>query len=380
MHQLHNRGDPMKIFKMLVMIIISIMIFSALTIPAAEALNGEREFKLVHINLKQGYGLSPETEHNSDTEAQTQTVQADYQDGLIGRTDRQWVDVGTWTSSGIDSAFTLDSGQYKFNMWFQVADTDYQADPDWEFTLRHNEENLASVQILNTAESNTEPIEVWATTNIGSPVDAASGDTFEIFIRYRAWEDCTIYYDNVTYDAGGVGSMDSVVILSADKSSAKFHDAWGINWDAEGKYYCELNYGGTVNIGSGDTEISEGGDVEGDNGTTYSTTKIKFNNIDEGDGDVVQITINYGHNESSEGWTANAGSTGGGGGGDGDDDSSDDELSVATIGAVGGVVVVLAAVKAYLFVFKKRGEESEDDEEEYEEYEDEEYEDEDEEE
>ena len=162
--------------------------------------------------------------------------------------------------------------------------------------------------------------------------------------------------------------MDSVIVLQADTSSAKFHDAWGINWESQGKYFCQLNYGGEVNVGNFETVISEGGTVETENGTAYPTTKIKFNNIIKGNGSEVMITINYGHNESSEGWTVEAGSNGGNGGGNGNDDG-DDDFPVEMVG--GGIIVfVLVIVLAYLFVFKKRGAEKEGDEE-YEEYEDE---------
>ena len=359
--------NSMNSFKLIVMMIISMLMLSALTIQTGEGQTGEREFRQTHINLKAGDGLSPETEHDNETEAQRELVIAQYDDFGVGRTNRQWVDVGTWMSDGIENALTLDSGQYRFNMWFQVVDSTYTADPDWEFTLRRNGVDVTSVQVLNTAESNTQPIEIWANSNVGSPEEAEAGDTFEIYIRYRAWEDCYIYYDNVTYDSGGVGSMDSVIILQADTSSAKFHDAWGINWESQGKYFCQLNYGGEVNVGNFETVISEGGTVETENGTAYPTTKIKFNNIIKGNGSDVMITINYGDVNASEGWTVEAGSNGGGNGGNGNDD--DDDFPVEMVG--GGVIVfVLVIVLVYLFVFKKRGAEEEGDEE-YEEYEDE---------
>ena len=195
----------MNSFKLMIMLIISMLMLSALTVQTGEAQIGEREFRQTHINLKAADGLSPETEHDNETEAQRELVLAQYDDFGVGRTNRQWVDVGTWISDGIENALTLDSGQYRFNMWFQVVDSTYTADPDWEFTLRRNGVDVTSIQVLNTAESTTEPIEIWATANVGSPEEAQTDDTFEIFIRYRAWEDCYIYYDNVTYDSGGGG-------------------------------------------------------------------------------------------------------------------------------------------------------------------------------
>lgn len=368
--------NSMNSLKILVMMIISIMILSALTIPAGEAQGGEREFKQVHINLKADDKLGPEFEHDNETEPQKKRVHAKYDQYPGTRANREWVDVGTWISEGLDGSMTLDSGQFTFNIWFQVMQSDYNANADWEFHLYHNDGEIASASVTNSDESKDHPVEVRASGNIGSPVDAQVGDTFKIYIRYQAWEDCDVYYDTMEYDSGGVGSMDSIHILEAKGSvEARFFDAFGINWDTQGKYFCNVNTGDSVVVGDANTEIRDGGAVEGANGTTYQTTKINFKDIDVQKGTNVVVMISYGLSDSSEGWTITY-TAGSEGSSNGDDD---DDLPIAAIGGVSAVVVVLGGVLAYLFIFKKRGEEYEDDEE-YEEYEeDEEYEDEEEE-
>ena len=155
--------------KITILLIISILMLSAVVVPVGESANGEREFRLVHINLKAEDGLSPEFEHENDTEPQTKRVRAQYDEYPGTRTNREWVDAGTWTSDGVAGAMTIDSGTFTFNLWFQVVASDYSAEPDWEFKFFHNGVEICTVTVTNAEESSDHPVEVRANANIGTP-------------------------------------------------------------------------------------------------------------------------------------------------------------------------------------------------------------------
>jgi len=338
--------------KILVTVIVLLsLLLSAITIPGADG-QVIREFKQVHINLKAEDLFSPEYEHRGDTEPQTLRINADYDQYPLSRTNRRWVDVGTWTSDTLDGDMTV-QGTVVFNVWFQEIDEGYDNQPSWQFDLLLNDESIAHVETGTTASNPNQPIEVTAQAQLNEPsFTAISGDTFGMNIQYMGYEDSDLYFDNMDYDSGAAVEMDSIIIFNADKSSAKFYDAWGLNWELDGKFFCSIDYGGVVNMGDNDTVVEDGGNMDGDNGTTYRTNRIKFDNIEKGTGSVVTVTINYGPNETSEGWSMEAGSGGGGNGG-GNGDNGDDDFPIAIVGGV-AVVGALGAVGAFLFIQKRK--------------------------
>ena len=103
-----------------------ILVFSALAIAAmfifTSNVNAETEYENPDLQLKfnwkeEGDGLSPQTKLPGDPEAQ-KTVMAQYSNnfGLV-RSDRQPVNVGTWTSEAVefDVALSINS----FDIWWQ---------------------------------------------------------------------------------------------------------------------------------------------------------------------------------------------------------------------------------------------------------------------
>ncbi len=354
--------NPSKIF---VTIIMLSLVLTVIAVPEGNGQDVIREAKNVHINMKADSVFSPEYESGNDTEPQKKRVFADYDDYGAVLMNQRYVDVGTWTSDGMEGDMTV-SGNILFNIWFiEVSNNGGSAnDPDWIFELQYNGDAVAQVEIMDTASSDTQVIEITAQTNLAEPLSVGPGDTLGVYIQYKGWEDIDVYYDNIDYDSGALISMDSLVIFNADKSSVRFYDAWGLNWDINGKYFCFIDYGGTINMGDLDTVVEDGGSVEGDNGTSFQTVRINFNNIDKGTGGDVSVTVNYGPNGTSEGWYMDAGS--GGGGDDGNGDGGDD-ISTSTIAGAGAFVIVLIGVLAYLFVFKNKAKGEEEEDEEYEE-------------
>ncbi len=362
----------MKLIKVFAVLIIAAFILSAIPTPT-EGQGGKREFKSTHLNLKADDKLSPETEHANDTEAQKKRVKAKYDNYGVAKANRQWVDVGTWTSDGVAGDFTI-KGTVVFNIWFEEVDDGTDNSPDWQFDLKQNDQSVAHVEKDGTDSQPNKVIEVTASVALSDDVQVKAGDKLSVYIQYRGWEDCDVYYDNITYDSGVKADMDSLSILEAGSDKgvyAKFFDAFGTNWDKNGKFFCSVSFSGSTIYGSEQTEVSDGGDVQGDNGTTYKTTMIKFNDAKPSKGTSVTVTISYfpAENGSAMGWSytftatdsGSSGSSGGIGGLGGSSSSSTSLIAVVV------VVIALGGVGAFLYKKRQSTEEFEGDEGEYEE-------------
>jgi hypothetical protein len=348
----------MNLNKIIALFTILALAFTVVSIPSAAGEGVTREFKDVHVNMKANEVFNPEFVHDNETEAQSKRVMADYDDYGAVRANRRFVDVGTWTSGSLSGAMTI-QGSVTFNIWFKDAAGNGGSDSDWIFDLEYNGAQAVHAEQSYSASSTTEAKEVTVSASVSEPINAASGDTFGISIQYSGWEDIDVYFDTIELDSGAMISTDSLVITSAGTSSAKFFDAWGLNWDQNGKYFCSLNYGGVVNQGNDETTIEDGGPAQVGNDTEEQVSYIKFKNIEKGTGTTVFVSISYGPNGTSEAWTLVAG--GGGGGNPVDDEKEDDDTPVAMIGG-GVIVVILIGVLVYLFVFKKGADEDEDEE------------------
>ena len=361
----------MKANQIVVILLLASLSLTALTMPVGEAQEDTREFRFVHLNLKDSDKLSPETNHKNNTEAITKYVPAEYSESPLfpGARTPEWTDAGKWNSDAIKAPMTL-RGTVKFNLWYTIRDEGFNGEPDWIFELQKNGDAIATTDIVTSAKSTDEPVEVRASALLSSTIEAVASDTFTVYIQYRNAEDCDLYYDNLTYFSGAAVEMDPVIIFEANgKVSAQFHDAWGLDWNKNEKYFCTVDVAGKLTPGGDDTVVADDADVSGDN-STYSTIRITFANIDAKNGDTITVTIAYGpnNNGTSEGWSYSFTK---GGEGDTGDNGDDDEFPIAMVGA-GGIGIALIVVLGYLFVYRKRGEEEEEYEEEYEEYEDEE--------
>ena len=357
--------------KILVMVVMTSLFLTALAIPSE--VSGEdisRELKNTHINLKAEDKVSPETEHKLETEGQSKHIMADYDDYNAVKTSKRWVDVGTWTSDGLSGDMRM-QGTAAFNLWVRQTDAG-DNDADFRFELKYNSDRAAYIEITGMSTTEGQAVEITASASISENIEAVSGETFTIYIQYRGWNDIDVLYDNMTYDSGMKADMDSVFIYEPSKDSTKFYDAWDTSWQNNGRHFCSITVNGKTYMGDDNTEILEGGEVEGGNGTTYEMFQINFNGIKINSGDSVKITITYAPNETAEGWQVSltAGGSGDVGGGSSDDDD-DDDFPIEMAGA-GGVVIILLGVGGYIYMQKKNAAEDFYDEEDEEYYEDEE--------
>jgi hypothetical protein len=190
--------------------------------------NPELELK---FNLKEeNDGLSPQNKLPGEVEA-TKTVMAQYDDYIGFKTNREPVDVGTWTSEPVE--FDLSISIKSFDIWWEVmGDGDYDPDCEWTITILHNEEYLS--EDTSSCQHDGEELEKGS-HNLDTSINLAAGDAIGINLVYEGWEDIKIYYDNITYDTGLDIAGGHVFFFGGEWAGSEvnieFAEAWPVNWN-----------------------------------------------------------------------------------------------------------------------------------------------------
>ncbi|MDG1544847.1 MAG: hypothetical protein P8R32_01165 [Candidatus Poseidoniia archaeon] len=215
-----------------------ILVFTALAIAAMFILtsnvSAEPEYENPDLQLKfnwkeEGDLLSPQTKLPSDPEAQ-KSVQAQYTNtaGLF-KSDRQPVNVGTWTSEAVE--FDVSLSINSFDIWWQ----DQENGDDscvWTISIEVNSAEVSNDE-SDCQDDGTELTK--RTHNLATSVNLVAGDTLGINLVYEGWNDIKIYYDNSTYDTGlnivGKHNFFFAPVWSGSTVKVEFAEAWPVNWD-----------------------------------------------------------------------------------------------------------------------------------------------------
>jgi len=214
-----------------------ILVFSALAIAAmfifTSNVNAETEYENPDLQLKfnwkeEGDGLSPQTKLPDDPEAQ-KTVMADYSTVGIFRTDRQPVNVGTWTSEAVE--FDVSLSINSFDIWWQTQENGDDTCV-WTISIEVNGAEV-SEDDSDCQDDGTELTK--RTHNLATNVDLLAGDTLGINLVYEGWDDIKIHYDNATYDTGlnivGKHNFFFAPTWVGSTVTIEFAEAWPVNWD-----------------------------------------------------------------------------------------------------------------------------------------------------
>ena len=215
-----------------------ILVFSVLAIAAIFLLsfsasadepvyeNPELELK---FNLKEeNDGLSPQNKLPGEVEA-TKTVMAQYDDYVGFRTNREPVDVGTWTSDPVE--FDLSISIKSFDIWWE--DTEGSDDScEWTITIKVNDQDISE----DTSGCKHDGGEIAkATHELATSADLVAGDTLGIKLVYEGWDDIKIYYDNITYDTGLNIAGGHILFFGGEwvgsEVNIEFAEAWPVNWN-----------------------------------------------------------------------------------------------------------------------------------------------------
>ena len=237
--------------------------FAAIFLLSFSAAAEEPEYENPDLQLKfnfkgEGDMLSPQTKLPGEVET-TKTVTAQY-DNFVGfRSNREPVNVGTWTSEPVE--FDLSISIKSFDIWWE--DTEGSDDScEWTITIEVNDQDIS--EDTSGCQHDGDGI-AKATHGLATSVDLVAGDTLGINLVYEGWDDIKIYYDNVTYDTGLNIAGGHVLFFGGawigSEVNIEFAEAWPVNWDTnlDGGFVMVMGADGYMadNSKAGVTEGSE---------------------------------------------------------------------------------------------------------------------------
>jgi len=278
-----------------------ILVCSALAIAAMFLLSfsasaEEPDYQNPDLQLKfnwkeEGDGLSPQTKLPTDPEA-TKTVQAQYTSYLGIRTDRQPVNVGTWTSEAVE--FDISMSINSLDIWWE--DTEGADDSCvWTIKIKVNDQDVSEDE--SDCQHDGDGV-AKATHNLATNVDLVAGDTIGINLVYEGWDDIKIYYDNSTYDTGlnimGKHNFFFAPTWSGSTVTIEFAEAWPVNWDTnlDGGYIMLMGTDMYMADNS-NANVEEGNEytIQMANGSAEVTSVIiKWNEVS---GDGIKLMMDY---------------------------------------------------------------------------------------
>jgi hypothetical protein len=256
--------------------------FAAIFLLSFSAAAEEPEYENPDLQLKfnlknEGDMLSPQTKLPGEAES-TKTVMAQYDDYVGFRTNREPVNVGTWTSDPVE--FGLSLSIKSFDIWWE--DTEGTDDTcEWTITIELNGDDVS--EDVSGCQHDGGGI-AKATHDLTTDIELNTGDTLGINLVYEGWDDIKIYYDNVTYDTGLNVVGGHVFFFGSawigSEVNVEFAEAWPVNWNTN------LD-GGFVMIMGADGYMADNSKAEVSEGTEYTIT------LPNGSADVTSTIITW---------------------------------------------------------------------------------------
>jgi len=277
---------------------------AAIFLLSFSATADEPEYEDPEIQLKfnlkeENDALSPQNKLPGETEA-TKQVQAQYDNYGIFRTNRQVVNVGTWTSDPVE--FDVPISINSFDIWWE----DLEGGDDsceWTITIKVNDqdvsEDISGCQ-HDGVDDDGNPLPQKGTHTLSTTVDLVTGDTLGIDLAYEGWDDIKIYFDNITYDTGlniiGKHVIFFDNIWSGTTVNLEFAEAWPTNWDTnlEGNFIMIMGDDGYMADNSKANIKDEGNEYsfQGNNSTTINVVSTIIEWI-EVNGEGIKIMMDY---------------------------------------------------------------------------------------
>ena len=323
--------------------------------PEASAADPIADGGPFHVNLKAEDKLSSDTKGDANATGESQYVQGSYDDMIgLGRSNKDWADVGTWTSTARETSFTM-GGSISFNMWLNLRDEGFDAEAAFRFTLSVDGTQVCQVEGQPSADPGDNSIYEYRASGTCQEVEVPEGAEISLYIEYNAWEDCDIHFDSATYDSGYMVTSNFCKVYSfqvgTKETTVEVFDAWGADWEAVANHFVLDADGSSVDF----QVSSKNGKNQDFNGSKLLTTMVilDYSGTPLSKGQSVDIYVQYTPaNKEEAGYKLNA-SVGSGSGSTGDDD--DDEGSSMTIILVGGVLALVAIGVVFMVVTKKGG-------------------------
>ena len=256
-----------------------VLVFSALTIALVGASAEEPEYKNPEIELKfnlkeENDGLSPQNKLPGEPEA-TKTVTAQTTNYVVIETNRQPVDVGTWTSEPVE--FDVSIAINSFDVWWE--DTEGSDDScEWTIKIKVNDQDVSE----DTSDCQHDgAVLAKGTHGLATSVDLVAGDTLGINLVFEGWDNIKIYYDNVTYDTGlniaGSHLFFFGGMWKGTEVNVEFAEAWPTNWNTnlDGGFIMLMGDEGYM-ADNDKADVTEGSDytIKMANGTADITSTV----------------------------------------------------------------------------------------------------------
>ena len=160
-------------------------------------------------------------------EEEVKRVEAVYDDYEVIRTNRQWTDIGTWTSEPLINQMKVNSETF-FILWVSDAEENQRDDCEFRFTVKYNEQVIGQRHIENQTVPET-PTKITTAVDVNATTFEID-DKFSIYLEYRGWDDIDVYYDNETYDSGININANPITIYEVygklDRIGFRFTDAF----------------------------------------------------------------------------------------------------------------------------------------------------------
>jgi len=198
----------------------------------------------IHLNMKEGDGLSPETWGDVTHESIQKKPPRSVTDWTVGCT-KEWKTVGTWTGDRTQFDISL-VGPVEFNLWWEVdqnGDTGCSTRLQFRWWLEIDGEDIAYFKDSDEYECNSSDPCGWSgqTSNINVS-SAPKGTTFSVSIEYWAFDDIVIYYDNISYPSGAMFGADAVYFGNGVQQGSTVGFEYVEAWTTEPRESLEGNY------------------------------------------------------------------------------------------------------------------------------------------
>lgn len=188
----------------------------------------------LHMNMKEDMSLLPEPREDPDAAAATIRVEADYFEDPVfqTRSSKDWVPVGTWRSQ--ERLFNISwTGDLTINLHYSIHQEGYNADPEFDIGFGIN--GVQGGWVRAAEDNDDENVYVLVIHGGFNSDTINSSDTLELEIQYSGYEDCSVYFDNITYDSGVALDSDFLrpqhIEAKDNMVEVQVCDAFDSHWD-----------------------------------------------------------------------------------------------------------------------------------------------------
>ena len=285
--------------------------------PSAEEISGGPV--AIHLNLKEGVEMSPETSGDLERVAIEERHSSYETSSPFTRNKGDWKNMGTWESDPV--IYETSVSNVMFNLWWveDTSEEDYDAalDLQWTVYVDGNEiyqftDEDANRECDDTqGASKEEPCEYVATPNNDLSTTLTVGQKISVKAEMKAFQAIYIFYDNFTRDTGMKVLSNGMMFGNTGISGSTVFFEFIQSWDADCNEAVDGNFI-TILVGgveldnsqqaSGYPKVSEGNKYLL-NGTEITSERVTWR-IDDEYAKLDQSTISFSYSKKDTSTTS----------------------------------------------------------------------------